>query len=90
MKDAFHPYVVEGRKDSVNPRGEGMKAAALYPLGLGPAELHHSSSAAADGESAPPDFDQVFAQRTAEADEFYGMSCGRATRMRRETSRAQA
>ena len=35
-KDAFHEYVVYGRRDAVNPARRGTKAAALYPLAIGP------------------------------------------------------
>src|SRR4029079_1758293 len=31
-RDAFHEYVVRGKKDAVNPAREGSKAAALYVL----------------------------------------------------------
>src|SRR5262249_32860709 len=32
VKDAFHDYVVSGRRDAVNPERIGSKAAALYVL----------------------------------------------------------
>ncbi|HVN03668.1 MAG TPA: hypothetical protein VMT86_04570 [Bryobacteraceae bacterium] len=74
VKDAFHQYVIAGRKDAVNPAGEGTKAAALYRLELDPGAsttIHLRLSA--DGSAAAPDADQVFRQRQAEADEFYGV-----------------
>jgi hypothetical protein len=74
VKDAFHAYLIEGRADRVNPRGEGTKAAALYQL-----ELEPGASAgiqlrlcADDGAAAGPvDAGQVFQQRQTEADEYY-------------------
>ena len=74
VKDAFHAYVIEGREDSVNPQGEGTKAAALYRL-----ELDAGASAsihlrlAAGGAHQSGDAEQVFQQRQAEADEFYAL-----------------
>lgn len=74
VKDAFHGYVVEGRRESVNPRGEGTKAAAWYRL-----ELDSGASGtiqlrlAADGSSPQSDAEQVFRQRRSEADEFYAL-----------------
>jgi hypothetical protein len=72
VKDAFHDYVVEGKADSVNREAFGTKAAALYPLEIGPGaavvlKLRLCTTAA----PAQIDFDQVFATRQREADEFY-------------------
>ena len=77
VKDAFHEYVVAGRAGAVNPAREGTKAAAYYRLEV-PAggevtlrlRLTHDderTDAAAFGDS----FDETFAARRAEADEFY-------------------
>ncbi|HLY18370.1 MAG TPA: hypothetical protein VKR61_14155 [Bryobacteraceae bacterium] len=72
VKDAFHAYVIEAHTAAVNPRREGTKAAALYHM-----DLDAGASAAiylrlaADGAGSRPDAGQVFAQRQAEADEFY-------------------
>ena len=38
VKDAFHNYIVHGRKGVVNPKGTGTKAAAHHRLELGPGE----------------------------------------------------
>jgi hypothetical protein len=38
VKDAFHEYLIQGNKDAVNPAQTGTKAAAHYPLELGPGE----------------------------------------------------
>ena len=71
VKDAFHEYLVSGKKDAVNPAKTGTKAAAHYVLNVpaGGSEvvrLRLGSKAAGFA-----DFDQVFASRIADADEFY-------------------
>ncbi len=71
VKDAFHEYVVSGKKDAVNPGKTGTKAAAHYVLNV----PGHGSSVVrlrlADKGKGFGDFDQVFIQRLGEADEFY-------------------
>jgi hypothetical protein len=73
VKDAFHDYLVAGNRDAVNPAHHGTKAAAHYALdvaagGSQTVRLRFSNAAAA----APfADFDQVFASRLADANEFY-------------------
>jgi hypothetical protein len=85
VKDAFHACLIEGRADSVNPRGEGTKAAALYSVDLEPGAtatirlrlaLDTAVDNAANGAGPPLDVDQVFAQRQGEADEFYATCLG--------------
>jgi hypothetical protein len=76
-KDAFHEYVVNGRPDAVNPKGQGTKAAAHYRLLLpaaGQATLQLRLCAEAEAGPQPfgPSFEQIFADRRREADEFYG------------------
>jgi len=82
VKDAFHRYVIEGDEDAVAPRERGTKAAALYRETIGPGESavfklrlsDHAPHADFDGH-----FDQLFADRIREADEFYAEripSCG--------------
>ena len=76
VKDAFHEYIVHGRRDAVNPDNFGTKATPHYVLQIPaggeltiPLRLRPTSEAGADpfGKS----FDKVFATRLAEADEFY-------------------
>ncbi len=75
-KDAFHDFVVNGQADAANARQRGTKLAALYELQV-PAEGETTIQlrlTAAD--KAPPAafgvaFNRVFAQRRAEADDFY-------------------
>jgi len=73
VKDAFHEYVVSGKREAVNPSAIGTKAAARYHLEV-PAgssrvvRLRLSAKPPADPFST---FDQTFATRLAEANEFY-------------------
>ncbi|HXZ28434.1 MAG TPA: glucosidase [Terriglobales bacterium] len=78
VKDGFHDCVVKGRRECVNPAQTGTKAAAHYSLRLGPGQsatvrLRFSNRDLAAAGEAPfgPGFDQVFAERVREADEFY-------------------
>jgi hypothetical protein len=86
VKDALHSYVIDRRQDAVNPEQIGTKAAALYQRKIVAGEyisvrLRLMKSEYPDGHlrqgEATPDentfesFDEIFAQRQAEADEFY-------------------
>ncbi|MDB5337261.1 MAG: hypothetical protein JWN70_2880 [Planctomycetaceae bacterium] len=84
VKDAFHNYVIHGQPEAVNPQQQGTKVAAdndvTVPAGesvvirlrlshVAPADLPQNN-----GSGANPfgrHFDDVFAARKAEADEFY-------------------
>jgi hypothetical protein len=76
VKDAFHEFVVNGRADAVNPKARGTKAAAYYPLlipAAGQVTLRLRLCAREEATTQPfGPFDQVFADRTGEANEFYG------------------
>jgi hypothetical protein len=75
-KDAFHEYVVNGRAEAVNPDGVGTKCAARYRMAV-PAggsvvlRLRLRRAAIEDGTAVGADFEEVFAARRREADEFY-------------------
>jgi hypothetical protein len=77
FKDAFHDYLVQGKRDAVNPEQTGTKVGALY-------EMEIESGAAAkvrlrlSPDNGPQstirpfaDFDAIFDARRREADEFY-------------------
>jgi hypothetical protein len=73
VKDAFHDYVVSGKREAVNPSKVGTKAAAHYRLevpagGSRVVRLRLSASPAAYPFGT---FDEIFAARLADADEFY-------------------
>jgi len=75
VKDAFHEYVVHGRRDAINPEGRGTKAAADYALtvegGKSAVVRLRLCRADAKGDAFGRAFDEVFASRIREADEFY-------------------
>jgi hypothetical protein len=74
-KDGFHEHVIHGRVDAVNPENFGTKFAPHYVLDLGPGEskiVRLRLSAQSEAPSHPfAEFDSHFAERRAEADEFY-------------------
>src|SRR6516165_6601214 len=73
VKDAFHGYVIRGKKEAVNPAKTGTKAAAHYILdvpagGSKVVRLRLTAKGHSDGFA---NFDQVFSSRLADANEFY-------------------
>ena len=74
-KDAFHDFVVKGDRGAVCPANVGTKAAAHYPLTIGAnASVTIRLRLAAVAEPLVidgPTFDEVFALRQEEADEFF-------------------
>lgn len=72
VKDAIHNYIVHGVSEAVNPEQEGTKAAAHYPLNIGPGESVTIRLRLADTQKPlSTEFEAVFAARQREADEFY-------------------
>ncbi len=76
VKDAFHEWVVRGRKDAVNPAERGTKGAAHYRKVLAPgasvtSRLRLTAAAEAGADPLGPAFEQVFADRMRECDAFY-------------------
>ncbi len=77
FKDAFNEFVVHNARDAVNPSQEGTKAAAYYSLRLAAGEsvtlrLRLTNTEMTDWNALPfTEFDDIFAARQREADEFY-------------------
>ena len=79
VKDAFHDRVIHDRLDAVSPDGIGTKTAAWYKFHLAPQatqvirlRLTHLREKTWTPQTAfGPEFEQVFATRLEEADEFY-------------------
>lgn len=73
VKDAFHRYLVNGEKDAVNPDREGTKVAALFTGAIDPGMSRTIRLRLANTGHGKPfaEFDTIFSQRLAEADEFY-------------------
>jgi hypothetical protein len=76
VKDAFHEYIIRGKKDAINPANIGTKAAAYYCLEIPPGkeevvQLRLFAANEAPQQIFGPAFDQVFTQGLKEADSFY-------------------
>ena len=81
VKDGINNYVVQGAHDAVNPAQEGTKVAAHYRLTVESGQsatvrlrLAGKRAASKRGKGAPDfakSFEQSFAARKQEADEFY-------------------
>lgn len=73
VKDAFHRYIIQKEEGAVNPAKSGTKAAAYYHAEIPAGETMTYCVRLCPGmEDAPfKDFDDIFATRIAEADEFY-------------------
>jgi hypothetical protein len=75
-KDAFHRLVVGGERGAVNPDREGTKAAAHFRLEMAAGasavlQLRLSSIEEAPDRPFGADFEETFADRMREAEEFY-------------------
>ena len=77
VKDAFHEYVVNGKKDAVNPELLGTKASLHYALEVpanGEVTIRlrlRKATGKVSKAALKADFDQVFVDRMLEANEFY-------------------
>jgi Mannosylglycerate hydrolase MGH1-like glycoside hydrolase domain len=77
VKDGINDCVVHGSQGAVNPAKQGTKAAAHYKVNIGAGQtsvIRLRLSATSVGQQANPfgkSFDDVFADRLREADEFY-------------------
>ncbi|MFL6452295.1 MAG: MGH1-like glycoside hydrolase domain-containing protein [Bryobacteraceae bacterium] len=74
VKDAFHDYIVERKRHSVNPLLEGTKACAVHELTLAPEENRSIYLRLARGgiaEVPRENWDGIFSHAVKEADEFY-------------------
>ena len=72
-KDAFHRTLIEGESDAVNPAQTGTKCAAVYRLAVAPGatEIVRLRLVQMPLDTPFAEFEPIFVQRTAEADEFY-------------------
>ncbi|HLO00521.1 MAG TPA: hypothetical protein VK208_18830 [Pyrinomonadaceae bacterium] len=76
VKDGINNYIVHNARDAVNPAERGTKAAANYRLNIAAGasatiKLRLTNKPAARAEKIFSDFDQIFASRIREANEFY-------------------
>ncbi|HEX3347711.1 MAG TPA: glucosidase [Acetobacteraceae bacterium] len=76
FKDGINDFIVHGRQDAVSAIGEGTKCAmhATLKLAAGATEsLRLRLRPVGEDEPSFDDYDAIFAQRIAEADEFYAV-----------------
>jgi hypothetical protein len=75
VKDSVNDYIVHGAHEAVNPKHTGTKAAAHYKLTVGAGETAVVRLRLADSDfkdkNAFAGFNETFALRQSEADEFY-------------------
>lgn len=78
VKDAFHRYLAEGEKEAINPEQTGTKAAGHFALKVAAGEtvtvhcrLHGLEED--NGLQGFEQFEETFAERIVEADQFYEM-----------------
>lgn len=73
FKDAFHRYVIHGERDVLNGSQHGTKAAGRYRIELdaGAEYVLRLRLRRETDPGATPEFDEVFAQRKTEADDFF-------------------
>ncbi|MDQ7823669.1 MAG: glucosidase [Candidatus Eremiobacteraeota bacterium] len=80
VKDGINNYLVNGRKDAVNPHERGTKASPHYVLSVGPGKeavvrlrITTEAPASSKSPSAPfaARFDKIMKERQEEADAFY-------------------
>ncbi len=73
-KDGINDYVVNGVRDAVNPERTGTKAAARYQLAIGAGQTEVVRLRLCGAAAKAPlgrEFDECFAQRKMDANEFY-------------------
>jgi len=87
VKDGINDYVVQGRKDAINPNQTGTKSSAYYQLIIAPGETQTvrlrlretALSSLNNGNSRETvfghEFETTFCDRQQEADEFYHRIC---------------
>ncbi len=76
QKDGINDYVVQGRRDAVNPAKKGTKSAAHTLLNVEPGQtasmrLRLTMTPPGQLEDPMSGFDAMFAERLREADDFY-------------------
>lgn len=75
VKDSINDYIVQGKKEVVNPNKVGTKASADYFLTVGAGETKIIKLRLSDVpnlvEPVDEEFDTIFSERQQEADKFY-------------------
>ncbi len=72
VKDAFDRFVIHGEQGAVNPQMEGTKAAPYYRQEIASGSgIELRFRLCAEGENTPVDFEDIFARRIEETDQYY-------------------
>jgi len=74
VKDAFHEYIISGKREAVNPQKVGTKAAAHFLLEVPAGQskvVRLRLSAKAHANAFGNAFDKIFSSCVADANEFY-------------------
>src|SRR5258707_7665980 len=73
FKDAFHEYLIAGRKQAVNPAKTGTKAGAWFRLTVpaGGSKIVRLRLSPMPQDASFADFDRIADLRRLEADKFY-------------------
>lgn len=76
VKDAFHEYLIHGRKEAINPNEIGTKVAAVYHLELPPGgsqtvHLRLTRDHLIGPHPFGKEFEKTFTERIGECEEFY-------------------
>jgi len=79
VKDGINDYIVNGLKDSVNPKREGTKFSPCYLMHFKPGESHELKFRLSKSRNLKTpfgkQFEETFLSRKNEADEFYEKIC---------------
>ena len=77
VKDGFHRRIIHGQSDAVNPSQRGTKACAWYRFDFAPGQteiIHLRLTKPIEPSRLVHDVHGIFAERIAEADEFYSFA----------------
>jgi hypothetical protein len=79
VKDGINDFIVNSKKDAVNPKGVGTKASALYLLKIPAGKTHTLKLRLTDSyklsDPCNGDFESTFKKRIKETDDFYKWVC---------------
>lgn len=78
VKDGINDYLIQNRKEAINPSQTGTKCSAHYQLVIAPSEMQTLRLRLKDSQSSlnfGEEFETTFRDRQQEADEFYQRIC---------------
>ncbi|BAZ70970.1 hypothetical protein NIES4106_57670 (plasmid) [Fischerella sp. NIES-4106] len=78
VKDGINDYLIQNRKEAINPRQIGTKFSAHYQLEIAPGEMQTVRLRLSDSQASVDlgeEFEIIFRDRQQQADEFYQRIC---------------